>query len=92
MITLDVSHIFFQLFVIERIISRTLSNFLEFPFDYVPRSLFIGNGLILGWITNIGYVVVTWRKFSPKETTAVPVPYMGMDPTNLPLQIHATNK
>ena len=46
-ISLIVSHLFFQLSVIERIIFGTLSNLLEFPFDYVPRSLFIGKGLIL---------------------------------------------
>ena len=45
-----VSHLLFQLSVIERIISETLSNLLKFPFDYVPRSLFIGKGLILEWI------------------------------------------
>ena len=50
-ITPTVSHIFFQLSVIERMISETLFNLLEFPFDYVPRSLFIGKGLILKWIS-----------------------------------------
>ena len=50
-ITPTVSHLFFQLYVIERRISRTLSYLMEFPFDYVPRSLFIGKGLILGWIS-----------------------------------------
>ena len=47
-ITLTISHISFQLFMIEIMISITLSNLLEFPFDYVPCSLFIGKGLILG--------------------------------------------
>ena len=50
-ITPTVSHIFFQLSVIERMISGTLSNLMEFPFDYVPRNLFIGKGLIIGWIS-----------------------------------------
>ena len=50
-ITLTVSHISFHLSVIERMISRTLSNLLEFPFDYVPFSLFIGKGLIPRWIS-----------------------------------------
>ena len=50
-ITPTVSHLSFQHFVVERIISGTLSNLLEFPFDYVPRSLFISKGLILGWIS-----------------------------------------
>ena len=50
-ITPTVSHLFFQLSMIERMISETLSNLLEFPFDYVPKSLFIGKGLILGWIS-----------------------------------------
>ena len=50
-ITLTVSHLSFQLYVIERMISGTLSNLLEIAFDYVPRSLFIGKGLILGWIS-----------------------------------------
>ena len=49
-ITLTVSHISFQLFVIERIIFGTLSDLLKIPFDYVPRSLFISKDLILGWI------------------------------------------
>ena len=49
-ITLTVSHLFFQLYVIERMIIGSLSNLMEFSFDYVPRSLFIGKGLILGWI------------------------------------------
>ena len=44
MITLTVFHLFFQLFVIERMVSGTLSNLLECPFDYVPRNLFIGKG------------------------------------------------
>ena len=46
-ITLTVSHLSFQLFVIKKMISRTLSNLLEFPFDYVHRILFIGKGLII---------------------------------------------
>ena len=50
-ITSTVSHIFFQLSVIERMIFETLSNVLEFPFDYIPRGLFIGKRLILGWIS-----------------------------------------
>ena len=50
-ITLTVSHLSFQLSVIERMIFRTLSNLLELPFDYVPCSLFIGKCLILGWIS-----------------------------------------
>ena len=50
-ITLTISHLSFQLSVIERMNFGTLSNLLEFPFDYVPRSLFIGKGLILGWIS-----------------------------------------
>ena len=50
-ITLTVSHLSFQLSVIEIMIYGTLSNLLKFPFDYVPRSLFIGKGLILGWIS-----------------------------------------
>ena len=50
-LTLIVSHLSFQLFVIKRMIARTLSNLLEFPFDYVLRSLFIGKGLIFGWIS-----------------------------------------
>ena len=50
-ITPTVSHLSFQLSVIERMISETLSNLLEFPFGYVPHSLFIGKGLILGWIS-----------------------------------------
>ena len=50
-ITPTVSHLSFQLFVIERMISGTLSNLLEFLFDYVLRSLFIGKGLILGRIS-----------------------------------------
>ena len=45
-----VSHLFFQLSMIERMIYETLSNLLEFPFDYVSRSLLISKGLILGWI------------------------------------------
>ena len=49
-ITLIVSHLFFQLSMIERMISRTLSNLLEFLFDYVLQRLFTGKGLILGWI------------------------------------------
>ena len=49
-ITPTISHLSFQLSVIERMIFGTLSNILEFPFDYVPRSLFIGKGLILGYI------------------------------------------
>ena len=39
-----------SLFMIKIMIYVTLSNLLEFPFDYVPCSLFIGKGLILGWI------------------------------------------
>ena len=50
-ITLTVSYQSFQLSMIERMISDTLSNLLEFPFDYVPRSLFIGKGLIIRWIS-----------------------------------------
>ena len=50
-ITPTISHLFFQLFMIERMIFGTLSNLFEFPFYYVPRSLFIGRGLILGWIS-----------------------------------------
>ena len=50
-ITPTVSHLFFQLSMIEKMISETFSNLLEFPFDYVPRSLFIGKGLILVWIS-----------------------------------------
>ena len=46
-----VSDLSFQLSMIERMISKNLSNLLEFPFDYVPRSLFIGKGLILIWIS-----------------------------------------
>ena len=46
-ITLTVSQLFFQLSVIERIISETHSNLLKFSFDYVPRNLFIGKGLII---------------------------------------------
>ena len=41
-ITPIVSHLFFQLSVNEIMIFGTLSNPLEFPFDYVTRSLFIG--------------------------------------------------
>ena len=63
-ITQTVSHISFQLFVIERMISGTLCNLLEFPFDYVPRSLFIGKGLILGWIS-----LVEMEPVSLAETT-----------------------
>ena len=50
-ITPTISHLSFQLYVIERMISGSLSNLLEFPVGYVPRSLFIGKGLILGWIS-----------------------------------------
>ena len=50
-ITPAVSHLSFQRSMIERIISGTLSNILEFPFDYDPRSLFIDKGLIIGWIS-----------------------------------------
>ena len=50
MITSTISHLFFQFSMIERMISGTLFNLLEFPFDYVSGSLFIGKGLILGWI------------------------------------------
>ena len=50
-ITSTVSHLSFLLSVIERMISRTLSNLKEFPFDYVPHSLFIGKGLIFKWIS-----------------------------------------
>ena len=39
-ITSIVSHLFFQLSVIERMISETISNILEFfSFDYVPQIL-----------------------------------------------------
>ena len=48
--TSTVSHLSFQLSVIGIMIFGTLSNLMEFPFDYVPQSLFIGKGLILGWI------------------------------------------
>ena len=51
MITPTVSHLFFQLSMIKRMISGTLCNLMEFPFDYVPQSLFIGKGLIIGWIS-----------------------------------------
>ena len=47
----DYSHPSFQISVIEIMISGTISNLLEFPFDYVPYNLFIGKGLILGWIS-----------------------------------------
>ena len=50
-ITSTVSHLSFQLSVIERMISETLSNLLEFLFGYVPHSLFIGKGLIIRWIS-----------------------------------------
>ena len=63
-ITSTVSHLFFQLSVIERMIFGTLSNILEFPFYYVPRSLFIGKGLILGWIllVEIETNFIGWNK------------------------------
>ena len=48
-ITPTVAYLSFQLSVIERMIFRTLSNLMEFSFDYVPRSLFIDKGLILEW-------------------------------------------
>ena len=35
-ITSTISHLFVQLSAIEGMISITLSNLLEFPFDYVP--------------------------------------------------------
>ena len=50
-ITPIVSQLSFQIYVIEIMISGTLSNLLEFSFDYVSRSLFIGKGLILEWIS-----------------------------------------
>ena len=50
-ITSTVSHLLFQLFVTEIMILETLSNLLKFTLDYVPRSLFTGQGLILGWIS-----------------------------------------
>ena len=50
-ITPTVSHLSFQLSMIERMISGTLSNLLEFSFDYIPRSLFRGIGLIVEWIS-----------------------------------------
>ena len=50
-ITPTVSHLSFQLSMIERRISGTLCNLLEFSFDYVPRSLFRGMGLIVEWIS-----------------------------------------
>ena len=46
-ITSIVSHLFFQPFVIEIMIFETISNLLEFPFDCVPRNLFIGKDFIL---------------------------------------------
>ena len=52
-ITLTVSHLYFQLSIIEKMISETVSNLLEFPFDYVSHNLFIGKGLILEWISLI---------------------------------------
>ena len=52
-ITPTVSHLSFQFSMIERMIFETLSNLLELPFDYVPRSLFIGKVLILDWISLI---------------------------------------
>ena len=51
MIISVVSHLSFQLSMIKRKISRTLSNLLKFLFDYVPRILFIGKDLIFGWIS-----------------------------------------
>ena len=51
MITSIVSHLSFQLSMIERMISGTFIDLMEFPFDYVPRNLFIGKGLIIGWIS-----------------------------------------
>ena len=75
-ITLTISHLFFLFFVIKRIISGTLSNLLEFSFDYIPRSLFISKDLILGWISLVkmetNFIAwnkgqFSWRKFSPKE-------------------------
>ena len=47
-ITPTISYLSFQLSMIERMISGTLSNLLKYQFDYVPQSLFIGKGLILG--------------------------------------------
>ena len=41
-ITPTILYLFFQLSVIKRMISITLFNLLECPFDYVPHSLFIG--------------------------------------------------
>ena len=50
-ITPTVSHLSFQFSMIEIIISKTLSNLLEFSFDYIPQTLFIDKGLIIGWIS-----------------------------------------
>ena len=49
-ITLTISHLFFQLSVIDIMIPLTFSNLLEFPFDYISPSLFIVKSLILGLI------------------------------------------
>ena len=92
-ITLIISKLFFQLSMIERITSETHSNLLEFPFDYVPRSLFIGKGLIIEWISLIETKVNSHpyehaigendgnvENISPYGTTAVTAAFMGLDP------------